>query len=233
MCDVLFILVIYQKTLTDSQAYQSLVDLMDEQTLCECLYVHDKTHNNQYLASAYNQGATIARERGKKWIVYLDDDTCITQEYISHLQHHISENKYQVIAPKLTDKHGKQLSPTSKYGTKVVFNSAMAIRLDTLQQIGGFNTRYPLDYLDYYTCRLLQQQHISITLMDVAIPHQLSVEDYHQITPERYDSILRAEKQFAKDTGNSTLYRLQLVARAVKWLLTGHKYVKETLKALK
>ena len=69
--------------------------------------------------------------------------------------------------------------------------------------------------------------------MDVAIPHQLSVEDYHQITPERYDSILRAEKQFAKDTGNSTLYRLQLIARAIKWLLTGHKYVKETLKALK
>ena len=232
MRDALFILVIYQKSLAESQAYRSLLIELGDQMLEECLYVHDNTHNNQYLASAYNQGAVVARERGKKWIVLLDDDTFVTSAYINQLQQYMANNQYQVIAPKLTNTQGKILSPTRLYGINVTFNSAMAIRLDALQQIGDFNTRYPLDYLDYYTCWQLQQKHIPITVMDVTLPHQLSVNDYSKVTAERYNSILRAEKQFAQDTGNGRWYKWQLVARLIKWVLTRHMYVKETIQAL-
>jgi GT2 family glycosyltransferase len=231
MKDVLFILVIYRKSLFDSTAYQSLKNLLNEDILSDCLYVHDNTHDNQYLASAYNQGANVARERGKEWIILLDDDSNITEDYLNKLQEYISDKKHQVVAPILTHK-SKKISPTSKYGITVVFNSGMAIRLNTLQQIGGFCTRYPLDYLDYYTCWQLHKHNIPITIMDVVLPHQLSIEDYNQVTLKRYTSILHAEKQFAYDTEHLLEYRLQIIARAIKWLITGHKFSWKTIKYL-
>lgn len=232
MKDILFILVIYQKALSDSRAYQSLSRLIDRESLHECLYVHDNSNHNQYLATAYNEGATIARKQGKKWIVLLDDDMYITQDYITQLLMHITHPSYQVIAPKLTNQQGKLLSPTNRYGIKVVFNSAMAIRLSTLEQIGGFCQRYPLDYLDYYTCWQLHLHGIDITMLDVSLGHQLSVEDYAHVTADRYTSILQAEKQFAHDTGHMGRYRLQLLGRTIKWVFTGHKYIGQTLRAI-
>lgn len=230
--DVLFILVLYKMACKDSKAYQSLCALLSQEYLADSLYIHDNTLCNTYLVGAYTQGYQMALQRGKRWVVFLDADATITQAYLDMLKQDVSSDKYSVLVPRLVSSDGKQLSPTKRYGIQVAFNSCMAMRTDVIQQIGGFDGRYPLDYLDYYTCWQLKKHGVAIHSMDVELLHQLSVNDYADVTRDRYCSILNAEKQFATDIGRIWQYRLLLVARCCKWLLTCHKYTLLTIKHL-
>jgi GT2 family glycosyltransferase len=230
--NVLFILVLYKVACKDSKAYQSLCALLSQEDLEGSLYIHDNTSCNIYLVGAYTQGYQVALQRGRKWVVFLDADTTITQSYLDALKQCISNGNFRVFAPQLVSPDGKRLSPTKRYGINVAFNSGMVMHTDAIRQIGGFNARYPLDYLDYYTCWQLQNHDIKICPMDISLVHHLSVEDYTNVSQERYCSVLKAEKQFASDTGRIWQYRLLLIARCCKWLLTNHKYTLLTIKHL-
>lgn len=230
--DVLFILVLYKMACKDSKAYQSLCALLSPEYLEKSLYIHDNTFCNTYLVGAYTQGCKMALQRGKRWVVFLDADATITQTYLDMLKQDVSSDKFSVLVPRLVSSDGKQLSPTQRYGIKVAFNSGMAMRMDVLQQIGGFDGRYPLDYLDYYTCWQLKKHGVAIHSMDVELLHKLSVNDYADVTRDRYQSILNAEKQFATDIGRIWQYRMLLIARCCKWLLTCHRYTLLTIKHL-
>ncbi len=246
--NILFILVIYKKKKEESVAYRSLVQLLGNEVE-NCLYLHDNTHHNIYLAAAYNLGLREAKRRGKEWIILLDDDTELNKQYIDTLQDTIAKNNSKVIAPMLYTPEGEQISPTwydykrgpffhnstTPCDITNVLNSGLAIQCETIESLGGFNTCFPLDYLDIYTCYTLYKNHIPITILPVKLQHNLSIKDYeHNVSRERYLSYLKGEHDFAYIMGGKALiyYRLRLFGRVMKWTLTGHLYIKETAKAL-
>ena len=80
--------------------------------------------------------------------------------------------------------------------------------------IGGFNTRYPLDYLDYWYFNEIYRLKQEVTILQATLTHSLSLLNYRQnITKERYKSLLTAEKQFATQLGKQALiyYKFQLL----------------------
>lgn len=250
MEDVLFILVLYNKLPQESTAYNTLSALLGNLTK-ECLYIHDNTMHNIMLAKAYNKGLAEACKRGKKWIVLLDDDTRINEEYLTQLQKATSDSHCCVAAPVLKDQFGGQISPTwynAKRGPYFynstqqkandvmnVLNSGLAVRCDILAEIKGFNEDFPLDYLDVWLCYTLHDRRIPITIMPATLQHNLSIKDYKtNVSLVRYQSILESEKRFAKVMGGKALvyYRLRLLGRAIKWTLTGHLFTRETWKML-
>lgn len=257
MRDVLFILVIYGIRLEESLTYRSLRTLMSDEELRDCLYVHDNTENNIFLSGAYNLGLEQAKARNKQWMVLLDDDTELTAAYMDALRDGLSGSA-DVLVPTLVNQDGEALSPFYYssvrgpfYGitrpspdlrpTVVrqslqlsAFNSATALRVSVLERIGGFSERYPMDYLDYWLYNVLHQERISIGLMRARVRHELSITDYAHVSRARYMRILEAECRFAHEGSWRwrLYYRLRLTMRAVKWMLTGHAYVMETIKQL-
>lgn len=233
MHEVLYIVVIYGISQEESRAWQCLHQLLDPETFERCVYVHDNTSHNVYLAEAYNQGLAYAVKHGFDYIVLLDDDAAPTAEYVRAVRQIVeSGDQHGVWAPLLENAQHKRLSPRRRWGMKVAFNSGMLLPVARVQEIGGFNTAYPLDYLDYWVCYRLQEQGTPLHTLPVILRHDLSVNDYTRVSRERYLSLLQAERQFAQDSKHRCRYRMLLTARLVKWLLTGHPYCKETYEAL-
>ena len=235
MSNILFVIVLYQKTKEQSLAWLSLQKCLSPEQLQRDVYVHDNTKNNIFLAAAYNIALKRAMNGGYQWLALLDDDTEVNMAYIDQLaQHTQDESSDNVLVPVLQDGNGKTLSPAYHYGVLSAFNSATVIRTSVIESIGGFNEKYPLDYLDYWLFRELHRRHIKVSVLAVSLKHNLSCSDYSTMTQQRYLSILRAENQFAKEGGiaNILCYKLQLCARIVKWTLIGHPYIRETWNAL-
>ncbi len=230
---VLYIVVLYRMTLAESLSYKGLCESLSEEELQRDIYIHDNSKHNIYLAGAYNMGLNYAISHGYDWIVLLDEDTTITPAYITALKAAVAHNAFDVCVPTLVDNNGKRLSPSTLYGIPVAMNSCMAIRCRIMQGIGGFSPNYPLDYLDNWLCHKLYQANISLHRLPVEITHNLSVNDSkHYISKERYLSLLEGERNYAKEFGYMCRYKLHLVGRLIKWLLTRHVFVKETFEAL-
>lgn len=230
MNNILFVIVIYRIRKEQSVAWNQLNALLGEDA--DNIHVHDNTDNNVYLAKAYNEAADVARKRGMKWIVILDSDTQITADYIDCIKKKAIGEDDKVYCPILVNAEGGMLSPKKQYGIPIAFNSGMMIPIRVIDKTGGFNEQYPLDYLDYWFCYKLRELKIDLVPLDINITHCLSLMDYDTLPLWRYQSILKAEKQFAIETGNTNRYRIYLIGRLVKWLITGHAYTKETFKAL-
>ena len=234
MNDILYIIVIYGIRETDSTACRSLRRVLGDERYGRQVYVHDNTADNIYLAAAYNKGVGYAQENGFERIVLLDDDTEITESYVSELQQMTANDNQTVFVPRLEDGNGRLLSPFRYHGRPTAFNSGVAIPVRIMQdEIGSFSSRYPLDYLDYWLFMQLHRKGVPVKVMDSSLRHSLSISDYSQVSESRYRSLLQAEKQFAFDEGGACplLYRLRLLGRAVKWTLTGHRYAKQTWRA--
>lgn len=249
MNDILIILVIYNIRKEDSIAYCTLRELIGEHKLQQCLYIHDNTICNKMLSGAYNDGMLIARQRNKKWIILLDEDTKINQNYIDKIKTlnlskdiyipTLKNNKNKVLSPFWYNVSNGPFAPKYKLPRKgrmiSAFNSGIIIRREAIETIGGFSKDYPLDYLDYWLFRQAYIRNFSIELLDAELMHGLSVEDYSEVSLTRYLSILSSEHRFATECGKRALcfYRWHLGGRLLKWIFTKHPYVKETFQAFR
>lgn len=232
MDKILYFIVIYKIKREQSRAWQQLHALLGKDKE-NCIYVHDNTENNIYLAAAYNKGWQYAKQNGYSWIVLLDADTNVTKQFIDSVQEAVNTSRSEtVFCPELIDDKGTLLSPLKSHGIDVAFNSGLVVPIHIIDKLNGYNENYPLDYLDYWFCYQLHQLRIPLEVLAVRLTHSLSVCDYSQVSKERYLSLLAAEKRFAKETGHERLYRIRLFCRLIKWILTGHKYIRETYCAL-
>lgn len=221
-------MVIYGIRREESPAWQGVHTLLGDADL----YVHDNTGENIYLAKAYNKGLQYAKEKGYSWLVLLDADTQVTEQYLQAVQQTVeTQEPESAYCPVLLGENGQQLSPKKVYGIPVAFNSGLLLPVAVTDRLGGFNEAYPLDYLDHWTCHQLQQRHIALRTLPVQLTHTLSLQTYAHMPAWRYASLLEAEKRFAQETDNTRTYRCRLFGRWLKWALTGHPYARETYQA--
>ena len=212
-------------------------------------YRHDAS--NPGLAAAYNAALARATEQGIPWLVLLDDDTVLHATYLSELRSVAEKDDIDAFVPRvfagprLLSPHRVQsarLAPVSESVHGVArfevnaINSGSAVRVTTLQRLGGFNTDFPLDFLDYWLFHALHRTGAKVWLGKERLEHDLSVLDYeHNVTFARYQSILTSESRFVacyKGFAENLAYRLRLLARAVKQLrLSDRRFARRTLRA--
>ncbi len=230
-CKILYIVVIYGVSREQSAAWKALQTCLPE-TEKQDIYVRDNNVQNVYLAQAYNEGVSYALSRGYSHVVLLDHDACLSKAYIHALHQALACDAKSVWVPTLLSEKGERLSPFRRWGMTVAFNSGMMLPLPVIQAFGGFNPAYPLDYLDHWVCYRLAQCRVEVRTLPVSMTHVLSVSDYSRVTEWRYKSLLEAEKRFAHEVGRVGEYKILLLCRLVKWILTRHPFVRETGEAL-
>lgn len=213
-------------------------------------YIHDE--RNLGISVAYNFALETAKENGSKWMLLLDHDTQLTSEFIDTiLEIEDLDTDIVSVVPVVYDK-GRMISPVYSDSLRplavemptpgiqvrpvMAINSGSFFRTVFLDEIGGFNREFPLDYLDHWLFYEVNNRNKKVLLTDKKLEHELSVMNYNDVSLQRYKSILDSEIRFYK-TYKKNLYRpylTQLQKRIAKQLLLvkNKKIVLYTIKQL-
>lgn len=198
-------------------------------------YIHDQ--RNVGIVTAYNYAYSFAQKSNSDWLLLFDHDTELTVEYMNQLLNLPEvDNDIAALVPIVTNGeewispvYSSSLrplvdeKPVSGINSKPIMaiNSGSLIRLSFLNEIGGFNEEFALDYLDHWLFYEIYARSYKTYVMNVILKHELSVMNYNSISINRYKSILHSEYIFYKKykTDLYPQYRKQLIKRLFKQLL--------------
>jgi len=174
---------------------------------------------NGGVANAYNCALEIAREEGFDWLITLDQDTSLPDDFLCKLYHAVAIvgllNTVAAIVPWVSD-DGYVISPFTimKYWIRTkpfpssfigiplkkvyALNSASTVRVSALTAIGGYDLDYYLDYSDIEMYHRLQDNNFSVFIAgNIHVNHESSITDLkNRSNPIRYEGRLRAEEAF-------------------------------------
>jgi GT2 family glycosyltransferase len=235
---ILVVVVVYQSSLSAAQTLQGLVTafaanpsllrgmqvlvwdnspeaVADPQLPFPFTYVH--AERNQGVAGAYNGAMARARQSGYTWMLLLDQDTCITEEFLLRCQEYgrdlagshdiaavvpfLYAGTFQLSPRRLTMFSQPPIPDGKSYIERrkmFAANSGTMVRVDALEKIGGYSLDFWLDHSDRYVFDQFHRQGFAIFVAaDLRLQHELAMLDYdRRMTPERYRNFLEAEAAF-------------------------------------
>lgn len=265
----LTVIVLHETSLDRCLTYNTLLllekikftsDLIIYNNSPEIIIPQSKNHivinaeTNEMLSGAYNFALNHANKNNYDWLLLLDQDTELTDDYFEKLYRFLSDNQDKNIVaavPFLRNK-SKIISPnklyfnflrknTVKYGINsghiVALNSLSLLRTDFMNAIGGFSSEFPLDMLDYWYYLQFNRRKKKIYVLDTALKHNLSIYNYDEnITEERYAQLLNAERKYINEFGKTELiiYKFHLVFRFLKQIITikNKRFAYRTIKSI-
>ena len=160
--------------------------------------VYISAPQNAGIANAYNAGLLIAQERGFDWLLTLDQDTFLPEDFLSRLIDAVllvhGDPQIAGIVPQMRGA-GRILSPYSfRWGAiptwfpsgyrgvpseaTYALNSASLLRVSVLRQVGGHDRRFWLDASDHAIYHALAAHGKRIYVAgDIQVQHKLSLLD--------------------------------------------------------
>jgi GT2 family glycosyltransferase len=171
------------------------------------------------LANSYNRALEIAVKQNSNWFLTLDQDTDLPEDYLSNLvKIAISlerDHTVGAIVPQIISDKGTMLSPNYfQFGAIArwyargyvgipeepvfAFNSGAMVRVEALEQIGGYDAWFWMDFSDGW---MFHRLHMHGKLVYVAgnihVGHEFSMERRNErMSDERYRNVLIAESAF-------------------------------------
>ncbi|MDX2022363.1 MAG: hypothetical protein SF187_19160 [Deltaproteobacteria bacterium] len=187
-------------------------------------YHHDPLNGG--LVSAYNFALGFCEERSIEWLLLLDQDSSIPQDYLLQFNKCLSSATSDCVAfvPKVRIK-GRISSPkrfifsrprlnvaASSSGPVreeiVAINSGMFVRVGHLRQRGGYPKHYRLDAVDFWFCADAYASGKHLFILDVVVEHTLSIRDMASVSLERWESIASSDADFTIEMRSSRATRL-------------------------
>jgi rhamnosyltransferase len=203
---VLFVIVLYKRTLKDVPAYQTVQSCPGAQMLyvydnspeaqpvtsSAIIYHHDK--RNPGVSRAYNSALAVAQRLNKTWLLLLDQDTQIPQEALSSYaqavaaftSHHIftlrMRDGERIVSPyRQVFGRGRSVRNVSPGPLPLsrfhIINSGMLIRSSIFSAAGGYDEDFPLDFSDVAFCDRLKKVVDTFVVAEGNGIHHLSGND--------------------------------------------------------
>ena len=191
-----------------------------------CDYKH--AGGNVGTSGAYNKAMEYADQQGSPWLLLLDQDTTLSNEFLPRMLEYSYRlldspevgsvvpfiySHAQLVSPRLLLSFNRnQQIPLTLNGVcrKKAFavNSTTLVRVAALKEIGGYSEEFWLDLSDVYAFQAMyaKRRYIYVAA-DLVLQHSLSGMDYDkEMTYERYRNFLAAEGAFV-DLYSSPLER--------------------------
>lgn len=194
---------------------------------------------NSGLYGAYQAAFGMARSEQRDWLLTLDQDTVLPPDFFARLEPALDaalkNDRIGAIVPHLVEGE-RRLSPAYAglgrarhlpsgfngipAGEVRAFNSAALLRVRALEDLGGFDARFWLDYLDCWLHHQLYMRAWKVYVVgDLEITHHLSLLNYgERMSAERYANFLDAEGAYVDlycAGWERALYAAQLTVRAL------------------
>ena len=114
---------------------------------------------NTGLPVNYNRAARIAEQEGAEWLLIMDQDTVVPPDLIEKYQNHTGREEVALISPVILDRNNPgakaRLQALPKEDCTVVercISSASLNRVRTIRELGGFDEKLFIDWVDYDYC---------------------------------------------------------------------------------
>ena len=170
------------------------------------------------LARAYNSALQVAHELGFDWLLTLDQDTSLPENFLSELGNAVAlvdaDPQFAAVVPQIQGA-GRVLSPyTFRWGAVPTWfppgytgipcaavyalNSASLLRVSALRQVGGYDPRFWLDASDHAIFHALAAYGKRVYVAgNIQVQHQLSMlGEKNSMPAQRYENLLAAESAF-------------------------------------
>jgi GT2 family glycosyltransferase len=181
-----------------------------------CDYKHDG--RNVGTSGAYNNAMEFATALGAPWLLLLDQDTTLSDEFLPRMLEYSYSlqdspevgsvvpfiySHAQLVSPRLVGRFNRnQQIPLTFHGIcrKKAFavNSTTLLRVAALREIGGYSEEFWLDLSDVYAFQemYLKGKYIYVA-SDLVLQHSLSGMDHEkEMSSERYRNFLAAESAY-------------------------------------
>lgn len=199
---------------TDIEDWHVTADLAEYRN-CVVHYKHDPT--NPGIAYAYNRIAEYAKKNDIPFIVFLDQDTSLPQDFYSTYIRTITENQHVMIAaPKIYTENGL-LSPSGmrfyrsfrlneiksehiSLGNTSCINSGLLLNTRFFFQCSGYNESLRLDFCDHDFIRRAARETEVLTVIPICLKQDFSAEtNTKQKALKRYELFVVDMKEFRKN----------------------------------
>ncbi len=244
------VIVLYEKSAQASEAFSSLCNILDDQpawrerfeillydnsplaatngdAMPRARYIHDA--GNGGLSAAYNYALKQAKTNASEWLLLLDQDTTLTDEYVKALlEAAASEADHRetgAIVP-LLELDNTIYSPEENFFYHLrhqfpemlyyraspdmhglqprplnAYNSGALMRVCAIDAIGGFPKDFRVDYLDHAVFHLLHRAGYRLYVLNVKLQQKLSHIDLGSVSLARHTSVLQAQTLFIAQHG--------------------------------
>jgi hypothetical protein len=215
--------------------------------LCDHVHISYK-HNpeNGGTRSAYDYTLAEAIIAGQEWILLLDQDTSLPDDYLASACNSLGINSAQniqdidVLLPRVVDQ-GRNISPAriTLLGSIVpLTNNVLAtaqgrfnltgvasgslIRTSALGQIPKLPSELWLDYVDHWIFHQLNKNGARVAFVDATLQHELSIMSMSHVSEQRLHSILNGELIFTRSLALPArlIYPIRFIARLVRMSFT-------------
>jgi len=153
-------------------------------------------HNpsNSGVAASLNAGISIARSRGYRWVITLDDDTLIDEDMVSNLVQgwEAAASKYDQPIALLGMAHAEDTlrreAPDSRNQSfrrkRGIITSGSLMSIEAFEKIGLFREEFFIDGIDYdYSLRARALGFLVLQMPQVGMTHFIGNRTKHRIGP--------------------------------------------------
>ncbi|MGA7315639.1 MAG: glycosyltransferase [Silvibacterium sp.] len=203
---------------------------------------------NLGVSGAYNCALALAEEKGCPWLLLLDQDTTLPEDFLSRMLEYARVHKAnsriaavapflicdsQPVSPAVIRVNHAQPLPLSFSGEHELpahaANSGSLVRVSALRAVGGYDEDFWLDYSDIALFhRLYLRGMVLYVAGDLHLQHSLSTNNYDEaMSPERYRNFVAAEGAYwdlYRNRRDNLALTARLSLRAIKqWMVYRNK----------
>lgn len=126
--------------------------------------------NNIGIAAALNRGVESAAAQGFDWVITLDDDTLVSETYVSDLLEFIQANQLPnvglVACSRGNAKYGSTQAEADFFTKRNLITSGSVFSVENFRRVGGFDESMFIDLVDFDFCTKLRKIGCSIVLLN-------------------------------------------------------------------
>ncbi|MDR6941180.1 glycosyltransferase [Mucilaginibacter pocheonensis] len=271
---ILAIIVLYRTKLSDSKTFLSLTEALKFSDMKLDLFVYDNSPqynidssfehdnwqitfkpdiNNGGVSEAYNQGADLAVEKGKKWIMLFDQDTTFPQNTINkYIEAITNYPEDKLFAPIMLVDSQNIVSPChfrfmrgfylrhidvgpNSLNKLSIINSGMCIAVEAFKKNMGYNAQIKLDFSDHdFIKRFKKTVTDRFIVITLKVHHELSSSGKNSMNSDltRFDYYLKGSEQMSSSMYEKVFLKAHAGLRSLKLSLI-HRNLSFVFKFLK
>jgi GT2 family glycosyltransferase len=177
-------------------------------------FKYDHSRENIGVSGAYNRALKVAEQGGFAWMLLLDQDTTLPDDFLprllGHIERHEGDSQVAAMVPFLVDGaipsspvavlcgRNKPISPPFEGfypGEIFAANSGVTIRAAALREAGGYDEDFWLDLSDVVLFHKLHLKGKRVWIAgDLQVQHRITNNDFDgSMSPQRYSNFVAAE----------------------------------------
>ena len=127
-----------------------------------------KNQANLGIAAALNRGVSRAADAGCEWILTLDDDTLVTENYVDEVFDFIEKRTLPLLGMVACSRATRRVDRgEEEYATKrTLITSGCIFAVATHRAVGGFDEDFFIDLVDFDFCTRLRKAGLAVVLLN-------------------------------------------------------------------